>query len=106
MFRGNLTYLPFGIILLVSLTLTFNTLHTHKDLDWDRSQHSTELAHSLEVDENVCPVCGYLTKLDTVDSTGVCLYLKAIEVVVEAPLLLADDLSLLPVNGRSPPSQV
>lgn len=106
MLRDKLTYLPFGIILLVSLSLTFNTLHTHEDFDWNSSQHSTELDHSVETNENVCPVCGYLTKLDTVDSSGVYLYPEATEAVVDLPILLAEDLSLLPVNGRSPPSLV
>ncbi|MFW6157328.1 MAG: hypothetical protein ACOC4S_00665 [Balneolaceae bacterium] len=85
------------------MSLTFNTLHTHKEFNWDHSQPPTELDHSVEIDENVCPVCGYLAKLDTVDSSDFYIYFKATELVIDLPLLLVDDLSILPVNGRSPP---
>lgn len=54
------------LLVLISTSVTFSTLHSHHHLEWDHVHH-TETGQCLVDNSNICPVCGYLFGAQTMD---------------------------------------
>jgi hypothetical protein len=91
-------------IVLISMSITVSTFHSHHDIQWNRSIKHADTGHTLTVDSSQCPVCGYLFKAGSgpaVSSTQV----LAKSTLIQGSVSLAFLPSFQnPVSGRSPPA--
>lgn len=93
-------------VLLIGMSLIFSTLHSHHHIQWDHPPELADTGHCITSDTTICPVCGYLFKVDLAppafsqipefDSEVVS---GSIHSVVQSPHLLHS-------RGRSPPSLI
>lgn len=57
--RKNIT-LQWFVLLLIGSSITFSTLHSHHEIEWNHSTQHTNSDHCLTESTNLCPICGYL----------------------------------------------
>lgn len=101
MFENRKLHIAFFLSFLISVSLIFATIHSHNLVD---SSHSTSVEHTLNVDDNYCPVCGYLFKIHfaSLENTEL-LHQKSGEQIAFSVSFI-EDFALLPYKGRSPPT--
>lgn len=93
-------------LVLISISLTVSTLHSHNHIEWHHPQQHVDTGNCLTVDSTVCPICAYLFKTDLNDAVEVEYHFNTYETAIHR----SDD---FPVNsyftslrGRSPPFSV
>lgn len=98
-------HIALGILvtLIIGITLTFSTLHSHHNLELHNSSEFADTGHCFTDDNTVCPICANLIKPDLLsDVESDDSFLKP-----EAQIILADEKKqsvLFYLNsGRSPP---
>ena len=52
------------MLLFISISITFSTLHSHHHLELDHTDSHVNTGHCLVDDTNTCPVCGFLFNAD------------------------------------------
>lgn len=55
------------VLLLIGSSITFSTLHSHHEVEWNHSTQHVNSDHCLTQTTNVCPICGYLFNASTVN---------------------------------------
>ena len=93
-------------LVLISMSLTISTLHSHNHIEWHHPQSHVDTGHCLTVDNTVCPMCAYLLKADVTSEVKVSGYFNDFELVDFQP----EELTASPFQdlyrGRSPPFSV
>ncbi|MGK7369342.1 MAG: hypothetical protein ACNS64_03940 [Candidatus Halalkalibacterium sp. M3_1C_030] len=102
--RRLYSYLNSIFIVLISMSMTISTLHSHHNIQWNSAQNHANTSHNITVDSAQCPVCGYLFNADP----SPVVFFK--QVLAESSLVqVPGSLTFLPssfspVLGRSPPA--
>lgn len=56
------------MLVLVGASISFSTLHSHHDVEWNHTEKHTDSKHCITENTNVCPICGYLVNAAVPDS--------------------------------------
>lgn len=92
------------LLVLMSTSLTFSTLHSHHHIQWHHSEDFTDTGNCITADISICPICGYHLKTDFPDFNYSGSELK-FESNLNPEVELAPSKSPRLVNkGRSPPA--
>lgn len=99
-FKSHITLF---LLMLMSISLTITTLHSHHNLDWHQSPDFADTGHCLTADATVCPICGHLVKADlSPEIQATAYFIPSFDVEdYEAPALSSR--IYIPASGRSPP---
>ncbi|HET6528371.1 MAG TPA: hypothetical protein VFG39_06435 [Balneolaceae bacterium] len=103
MFKRRIkSYTGFGLLLLMSISLTITTLHSHHHLDLNHPSNLADTGSCITADTTLCPICG-ISRAETPSfSPAVKTVFRAEEIVIdEAPSAIS--ISLIANKGRSPP---
>lgn len=104
--KRNVRYTVFGFMMLItmSISLVFSTLHSHHHIEWDHPADFADTGNCITKDTTVCPISGYLYNADIVVSTPVKYDFPAYKLFDEykTPAFLKSNDS--PVLGRAPPA--
>lgn len=93
-------------ILLIGVSLTFSTLHSHHHIQWDHPEEFADTGHCITSDTTVCPVCGYLFKIDLTRPALSQVPEFNTEVVAEPVLPVVHNPHLFHIRGRAPPALI
>lgn len=101
---GNIkTYISSIFVLLISMSLTVSTLHSHNHIEWHHPKKHVDTGTCLMVDSTQCPICGYLFNADVPPPETVDVTISDSRTVSEPALSLVQEPSLFYIKGRSPP---
>lgn len=96
-------YIGSLLALLISLSLTVSTLHSHNHIEWHHPKKHVNTGTCLIVDSTDCPICGYLFHVHVTapETTEVPIYDTTI--LVDSSFFLIQGPNLYLHSGRSPP---
>jgi len=90
-------------LVLVSLSLTVSTLHSHNHIEWHHPKKHVDTGHCLTIDDTVCPICAYLFKADLSPEITAENHLFNYQILDDRPEDLPVKLHHTYLKGRSPP---
>lgn len=91
------------MLLVISISLVFSTLHSHHHIQWDHSGDIANTGHCFTTDTTVCPISGYLFQADIAPAPSSDHKLAHITFFAELDGdILEEDIESL-VLGRAPP---
>jgi hypothetical protein len=98
------TGLRWLVLLLIGTSISFSTLHSHHEVEWNHAEKHTDSEHCITQSTNVCPICGYLSNAEIADQQPTSLSLSA-----QGPVGTLSESQQLDsfsgtITGRSPPS--
>ncbi|MDZ7715470.1 MAG: hypothetical protein U5J95_04580 [Balneolaceae bacterium] len=91
------------MLIVMSISLIFSTLHSHHHLQWDHPEDFAETGNCFTKDTTVCPISGYLFNADVSAPNLTSQELSFEQFVAEyLTLIIQEDVESL-VLGRAPP---
>jgi len=72
------------LIVLISLSLSFSTVHNHEVLKNNHGSKHHSVEHSISKETSLCPICGYLFHADFTSGSPVEFHVQ-IEAVLPCP---------------------
>ena len=95
--------MSFLMLVVMSISLVFSTLHSHHHIQWDHSGDEANTANCITTDTTVCPISGYLFEADIAPPPFIDHKLAHITFIAEYNReILQKDIESL-VLGRAPP---
>ena len=99
-------HIIFGSLMLIfmSVSLTFSTVHSHHHIQWHHSEDFTDTGNCITSDISICPICGYHIKTDIPNPSVPKAELR-LDSILEGPV--DQFLPKTPIRfdeGRSPPA--
>lgn len=94
------------LLILMSSSLTFSTLHSHHHIQWHQNKDFADTGNCLTKDVTICPICGYHLKNDFPNPNAFTVTLKADGTVVESEVIILSEAPRPVDQGRSPPLSV
>lgn len=104
--QGLNVYIGSIFVLLIGMSLTISTLHSHHHIQWDHPEEFADTGHCITSDTTVCPVCGYLFKVDLTPPVSSQIPEFDPEVIAEPVLPAVKNPHLFHTRGRSPPALI
>lgn len=92
------------LLMIISGSLTISTLHSHHHLQWDHPEEFADTGSCLTDDETVCPICGYLLKINLPSASENGTTLFASENFTPDAVAAPSSLFEIVIKGRSPPA--
>lgn len=91
------------LIVLLGISLSFSTLHSHHNLELHNSSDFADTGHCITSDDTLCPICANIIKPDllSINESGTTFFNTGEQII------LTDDIkrsgSVNSNRGRSPP---
>ena len=101
--RRIATYIGFVLLMLMSIGLTFSTLHSHHNLELHNSADFADTGHCLTSDITVCPICAHLVQTDVSSQDQGKTVLRHVDEVIPTDSNYNTSLLFVVNKGRSPP---
>lgn len=93
-------------LVLISISLTVSTLHSHNHIEWHHPQQHVDTGHCLTVDSTVCPICAYLFKPNLNTAVEAEYHFNKYEIVSDRSDYFRVNSYYTSLKGRSPPFSV
>lgn len=91
------------LIMLLGISLSFSTLHSHHNLELHNSSEFADTGHCITSDDTLCPICANLIEPDllSVNESGTTFFKTAERIILTDDNEQSD--SVITNRGRSPP---
>lgn len=94
------------MLIFMSASLTFSTVHSHHHIQWHHSGDFTDTGNCITADISICPICGYHINNDFPDSAALKAELKFDSGIEDQIDLFLPKTPIRFDEGRSPPAIV
>lgn len=91
------------LIVVIGMSLTYSTLHSHHHISWDHPPEMADTGNCFTENETLCPICGYLFEPELPDDTGVEIQLFRTDSIAPLSEKNSPDIFTVRTLGRSPP---
>lgn len=91
------------LLMLLGISLSFSTLHSHHNLELHNSKDFADTGHCISADTTLCPICAHLLQSDDFSNDKSIPSLAVVNTIAIAPANTWTPLFYIPSKGRSPP---
>lgn len=93
----------FLLIMLLGISLSFSTLHSHHNLELHNSSEFADTGHCITSDDTLCPICANLIEPDllSINESGTTFFNTVEQIILIDDNKQSD--SVITNRGRSPP---
>lgn len=91
------------LLMLLGISLSFSTLHSHHDLELHNSAGFADTGHCITADTTLCPICAHLIQSDDFSNDYAVPSFTVLNIITLDPANTWTPLFYFPNKGRSPP---